>query len=64
MSIIATAVKHLLAAGVTGDALVTAIEEMEECHINDKLKSRTKYKINSVISQKQWQQLRERALLC
>lgn len=29
MSIIATAVKHLLAAGVTGDALVQAIAEME-----------------------------------
>lgn len=29
MSIIATAVKHLLAAGVTGDALVMAIAEME-----------------------------------
>lgn len=29
MSIIATAVKHLLAAGVTGDALVAAIAEME-----------------------------------
>lgn len=29
MSIIATAVKHLIAAGVTGDALVTAIAEME-----------------------------------
>ncbi len=30
MSVIATAVKHLLAAGVTGDALVTAIEDMEQ----------------------------------
>jgi hypothetical protein len=30
VSIIATAVKHLLAAGVTGDALVAAIAEMEE----------------------------------
>jgi hypothetical protein len=29
MSIIATAVKHLLAAGVTGDALVRAIADME-----------------------------------
>lgn len=29
MSIIATAVKHLIAAGVTGDALVAAIAEME-----------------------------------
>jgi hypothetical protein len=29
MSIIATAVKHLMAAGVTGDALVAAIAEME-----------------------------------
>lgn len=29
MSLIATAVKHLLAAGVTGDALVAAIAEME-----------------------------------
>lgn len=29
MSVIATAVKHLIAAGVTGDALVTAIAEME-----------------------------------
>lgn len=29
MSVIATAVKHLLAAGVTGDALVAAIAEME-----------------------------------
>lgn len=29
MSIIATAVKHLIAAGVTGDALVQAIAEME-----------------------------------
>lgn len=29
MSIIATAVKHLLAAGVTGDALVEAIADME-----------------------------------
>jgi len=29
MSIIATAVKHLLAAGVTGDALVQAIADME-----------------------------------
>lgn len=30
MSIIAVAVKHLISAGVTGDALVTAIAEMEE----------------------------------
>lgn len=29
MSVIATAVRHLLAAGVTGDALVAAIAEME-----------------------------------
>ena len=29
MSVIATAVKHLMAAGVTGDALLAAIEEME-----------------------------------
>lgn len=29
MSVIATAVKHLLAAGVTGDALVAAIADME-----------------------------------
>lgn len=29
MSVIATAVKHLIAAGVTGDALVTAVAEME-----------------------------------
>lgn len=29
MSVIATAVKHLLAAGVTGDALIAAIAEME-----------------------------------
>ena len=29
MSVIATAVKHLIAAGVTGDALVTAIADME-----------------------------------
>lgn len=29
MSLIATAVKHLIAAGVTGDALLTAIAEME-----------------------------------
>ena len=29
MSIIATAVRHLLAAGVTGEALVQAIAEME-----------------------------------
>lgn len=29
MSVIATAVKHLIAAGVTGDALVAAIAEME-----------------------------------
>jgi hypothetical protein len=31
MSIIATAVKHMLAAGLTGDALVAAIAEMEAC---------------------------------
>lgn len=31
MSVIATAVKHLLAAGITGDALVQAIAEMESC---------------------------------
>lgn len=31
MSVIATAVKHLLAAGVTGDALVAAIADMEAC---------------------------------
>jgi hypothetical protein len=30
MSVIATAVKHLLAAGVTGDALIAAIAEMED----------------------------------
>ena len=29
MSVIAVAVKHLIDAGVTGDALVTAIAEME-----------------------------------
>lgn len=29
MTVIATAVRHLIAAGVTGNALVTAIEEME-----------------------------------
>ena len=29
MSVIATAVKHLMAAGVTGEALLAAIEEME-----------------------------------
>lgn len=29
MSIIATAVRHLMAAGVTGDALIAAIEDME-----------------------------------
>ncbi|EHK77711.1 hypothetical protein SM0020_12325 [Sinorhizobium meliloti CCNWSX0020] len=29
MGVISTAVKHLIAAGVTGDALVSAIEEME-----------------------------------
>jgi len=31
VSFIATAVKHLLAAGVTGDALVAAIAELEAC---------------------------------
>ena len=31
MSLIATAVKHLLAAGVTGDALVAAIADLEAC---------------------------------
>jgi hypothetical protein len=30
MGTIATAVRHLIAAGVDGDALVVAIEEMEE----------------------------------
>lgn len=30
MSVIATAVRHLLAAGVTGDALIEAIAEMED----------------------------------
>lgn len=30
MSVIATAVKHLMAAGVTGEALLSAIAEMEE----------------------------------
>ena len=29
MSVIATAVRHLMAAGVTGEALLTAIAEME-----------------------------------
>ncbi|MCI1143163.1 hypothetical protein MOP88_14030 [Sphingomonas sp. WKB10] len=31
MSVIATAVKHMLAAGITGEALVAAIAEMEAC---------------------------------
>lgn len=30
MTVIATALKHLIAAGVTGDALVTAVAEMEQ----------------------------------
>ena len=30
MSIIATAVRHLMAAGVTGEALLAAIAELEE----------------------------------
>jgi hypothetical protein len=29
VSVIATAVRHLMAAGVTGDALLSAIEELE-----------------------------------
>lgn len=36
MSIIAVAVKHLIAAGVTNDALVTAIAEMEKALIPEK----------------------------
>jgi hypothetical protein len=35
MSVIATAVKHLLAAGVTGEALVNAIAEMEAAQPKD-----------------------------
>jgi hypothetical protein len=35
VSVIATAVKHLLAAGVTGDALVDAIAEMEAAQPKD-----------------------------
>ena len=35
MSIIATAVRHLMAAGVTGDALVEAIAEMEAAQPKD-----------------------------
>lgn len=38
MSIIAIAVKHLMAAGVTGDALVTVIAEMEAAQIPIKSK--------------------------
>jgi len=35
MTVIATALKHLLAAGVTGDALVTAISELEAAAMED-----------------------------
>jgi hypothetical protein len=41
MGIISTAVKHLIAAGVTGDALVTAIQEMEDaCPVRSKAAER------------------------
>lgn len=36
MSILSIAVKHLIAAGVTGDALVTAIAEMEQALVPSK----------------------------
>lgn len=35
MSVMAVAVKHLIAAGVTGDALVTVIAEMEDADGRD-----------------------------
>ncbi len=35
MSIIATALKHLIAAGVTGDALVAAVADMEAAQPKD-----------------------------
>lgn len=34
MGVISTAVKHLIAAGITGDALVRAIEEMESKQVS------------------------------
>ncbi len=40
MSIIATAVKHLLVAGVTGDALVMAIEDMERAMPQQEVRSK------------------------
>jgi 5-methylcytosine-specific restriction endonuclease McrA len=57
MSIIATAVKHLMAAGVTGDALIAAIADMEEqvAPSRSKAAERTdKYRQRRNLSDQDW----------
>ncbi|MBS4048097.1 MAG: hypothetical protein KG075_17255 [Alphaproteobacteria bacterium] len=49
MSVIATAVRHLMAAGVTGDALLSAIAEME-----DQIRNEPKARSSGAIRQERY----------
>ena len=61
MSVIAQAVKHLLAAGVTGDALVAAIEDMEAADANEPSNGAVRqgrYRRRLGVSLEEWESLR------
>lgn len=73
MSVIATAVRHLMAAGVTGEALVAAIAEMEAAQPKDAAAERRRARDEHTIrrdsnkarrglSNQRWREIRLRIL--
>lgn len=61
MSVIATAVKHMLAAGVPADAIVAAVSEMEEQITPPKSAAairQQRYRRRLGVHQSKWQELR------